>query len=54
LKDSYFDFFSAFKQLFKESVEYKESMKEYRKVNKIMKKFEQQDSYPFAKFTTSR
>ena len=37
---STYDFFAAFKQLFKESVEYKQSLKEHKKDNKVMKNFE--------------
>ena len=51
---STYDFFAAFKQLFKESVEYKQSLKEHKKDNKVMKNFESQENYPFSKFNTSR
>ena len=49
-----YDFFAAFKQLFKESIEYKQSMKEHRKASKVMRNFETQENYPFQKFNTSR
>jgi len=52
--NSSYDFFAAFKQLFKESVEYKQSMKEHKKANKVMRNFETLENYPFSKFNTSR
>ena len=40
LEQNAFDFFGSFKQLFNESMEYKESLREYKKINKTMKNFE--------------
>ena len=53
LEQNAFDFFGSFKQLFKESLEYKKSLKEFKKINKTMKNFELQENYPFGKFSTS-
>ena len=51
---NYFDFFVTFKQLYQESLQYKESLKSDKESNRIMKRFEQQENYPFSKFASSR
>ena len=51
---NYFDFFVTFKQLYQESLQYKESLKSDKESNRIMKRFEQQENYPFVKFASSR